>query len=577
MAQEYITLSEDALSRLCSLIKAGGGGVDIIDDKNVAINSVYSSAKITELFDNIKTAGGTGGKGISSIEFESSSLGGETAGIAGATDTYTITYSDNTTDTFSVYNGKNGTNGVRYLPITTSPTGGSGTLDDGTRYYNKIKLTTALNQSQVDEIYTTDMLLYQAKIYPVVGFDDTYVYLGSPTTIKGDAGISPTIGNNGNWYIGNEDTGVSAGGATGTIKVKTGKLAATHGNLQEIPVHLYNSIDGNFIDNVFYGITRYAFVETTVNADGMTINSKEIQMSQLSSGVNWNGELISFIATKISGITYFFFILKDTSGYETLYAYQSTSGSIIDDYANQGNLNIHQITDVTNEPKFMLINGYVYLAYYTELQDYTVIMTNDPKYNKANELTRFIEVYPEGNRFMGDWQVWGSADFIFFKNFNNTNEPFKIWKPSNDKIHYPVERSDYGETEPYHFSHMVYCKKAKCFIAYEDSGQFYYRHFSGCENLYLSNWDEGNISGDITYSPYCIIATNNYLFVYNYEGFVDMYDKDFNLLNTINRSRFTNIFEIPTGIVFWSDTGDTVIYLFETEEITIEEAINRLV
>jgi hypothetical protein len=214
MAQEYITLSEDALSRLCSLIKAGGGGVDIIDDKNVATNSVYSSAKITELFDNIKTAGGAGGKGISSIEFESSSLGGE-VGQAGATDTYKINYSDNTSSTFKVYNGQDGTKGTRILSIRTNPSTGSGTLPDGTDYFYKIRLTSVQSQANVTDVYVEDLLLNKAILYQVVGMDEEYVYMNNITSIKGD---TPTIGDNGNWWINGTDTGVSAGGSS-DIKV----------------------------------------------------------------------------------------------------------------------------------------------------------------------------------------------------------------------------------------------------------------------------------------------------------------------------------------------------------------------
>lgn len=53
---------------------------------------------------------GADGIGIEKIEF-TSSTGGETAGIAGATDTYTITLTDSTTTTFIVYNGKDGGDG----------------------------------------------------------------------------------------------------------------------------------------------------------------------------------------------------------------------------------------------------------------------------------------------------------------------------------------------------------------------------------------------------------------------------------------------------------------------------------
>lgn len=50
---------------------------------------------------------GTDGVGIEKIEF-TSSTSGDIAGIAGATDTYTITLTNNTTTTFTVYNGNNG-------------------------------------------------------------------------------------------------------------------------------------------------------------------------------------------------------------------------------------------------------------------------------------------------------------------------------------------------------------------------------------------------------------------------------------------------------------------------------------
>ena len=56
----------------------------------------------------IKGQQGETGNGIQSITFTSSSLG-EVSGIAGATDTYTITFTNGETTTFNVYNGRNGT------------------------------------------------------------------------------------------------------------------------------------------------------------------------------------------------------------------------------------------------------------------------------------------------------------------------------------------------------------------------------------------------------------------------------------------------------------------------------------
>lgn len=57
-------------------------------------------------------APGKDGRGISSIVFVSST-GGSVAGIAGATDTYKINYTDETTSTYVVKNGSNGEQGLQ--------------------------------------------------------------------------------------------------------------------------------------------------------------------------------------------------------------------------------------------------------------------------------------------------------------------------------------------------------------------------------------------------------------------------------------------------------------------------------
>lgn len=66
-----------------------------------------SQKAITELLSSISGGGGSGepARSIVSIKRTSGS------GAAGSTDTYTITYTDGTTSTFTVYNGTNGTNG----------------------------------------------------------------------------------------------------------------------------------------------------------------------------------------------------------------------------------------------------------------------------------------------------------------------------------------------------------------------------------------------------------------------------------------------------------------------------------
>ena len=70
-------------------------------------------------------APGKDGRGISSIVFVSST-GGSIAGIAGATDTYRINYTDGTTSTYTVKNGNNGERGPKGDPGEQGPKGDKG-------------------------------------------------------------------------------------------------------------------------------------------------------------------------------------------------------------------------------------------------------------------------------------------------------------------------------------------------------------------------------------------------------------------------------------------------------------------
>lgn len=95
----------------------GEQGLPGVDGKNIELGTseTYIQWRVvgTEEWNNlipISTLVGSAGRGINSIEF-TSSTGGDTAGLAGAIDTYTITYSDNTTSTFTIYNGRDGASG----------------------------------------------------------------------------------------------------------------------------------------------------------------------------------------------------------------------------------------------------------------------------------------------------------------------------------------------------------------------------------------------------------------------------------------------------------------------------------
>lgn len=70
-------------------------------------------------------APGKDGRGISSIVFVSST-GGSIAGIAGATDTYRINYTDGTTSTYTIKNGNNGERGPKGDAGEQGPKGDTG-------------------------------------------------------------------------------------------------------------------------------------------------------------------------------------------------------------------------------------------------------------------------------------------------------------------------------------------------------------------------------------------------------------------------------------------------------------------
>lgn len=123
-----------------------------------AINTALAQARDSREFD------GKDGRGIKSIARTSGT------GAAGTVDTYTITYTDDTTGTYQVRNGANGRDG-----------------EDG--------------------------------ISPNIGANGNWYIGNTDTGVKaaqrGDDGLTPHVGDNGNWWIGDEDLGVSASGTDG--------------------------------------------------------------------------------------------------------------------------------------------------------------------------------------------------------------------------------------------------------------------------------------------------------------------------------------------------------------------------
>lgn len=248
----------DGVSPTISVSTITGGHRITITDKNGTKNvDVFDGNDGNDGKDGTNGTNGTNGKdgadgrGIKAIARTSGN------GAAGTTDTYTITYTDNTTSTFTVVNGTNGKDGTNgedgkdgergtgILKVTTAPTSYT-TATAGKNPIKRMSISTIKSQAGVDEVLVGDLIAYSYYLYHIYYLDATYAYMdvsqsirgstggagtsvtvssvsestesggsnvvtfsdGKTLTVKnGKDGVTPHIGDNGNWYIGDTDTG----------------------------------------------------------------------------------------------------------------------------------------------------------------------------------------------------------------------------------------------------------------------------------------------------------------------------------------------------------------------------------
>lgn len=141
---------------------------------------------------------GKDGKSVVSIAKTSTS---------GLVDIYTITFSDGTTSTFTVTNGES--NSIENIALTDS----SGLTDTYTITFTNgsTKTFTVTNGANGENLTITSIVLKSRE-----GLIDTYVINYSDgskfefVVSNGADGLTPYIGDNGNWWIGDTDTGVLA-------------------------------------------------------------------------------------------------------------------------------------------------------------------------------------------------------------------------------------------------------------------------------------------------------------------------------------------------------------------------------
>lgn len=125
----------------------------------------------------------------------------------GLVDTYTISFSDGTTTTFTVTNGES--NVIESIELTDS----TGLVDTYTITFTNgsTKTFTVTNGKDGSNLTITSIELKSSE-----GLVDTYVINYSDgskfefVVSNGADGLTPYIGNNGNWWIGETDTGVLA-------------------------------------------------------------------------------------------------------------------------------------------------------------------------------------------------------------------------------------------------------------------------------------------------------------------------------------------------------------------------------
>jgi len=240
----------------------------------------------------------------------------------GSVDTYTIYFSDNSSTTFTVTNGSDG----KSITITSvDKINANGLIDtykitfsDGTHHTFTIKNGEDGKSITVTSIGKTNS----------VGLIDTYEIVFSDgtkstfTVTNGRDGNTPYIGANGNWWVGDEDTGILADYSANDRKISDGLVfvTATVGGKAGMIVTEYEGSDKdvvipNYVGSVpVIGIGEDAFTNTSITSVSLSKNTIWLgqeafyNCSKLTS-VDFNGAKLTeipysaFYGTAITSIT----------------------------------------------------------------------------------------------------------------------------------------------------------------------------------------------------------------------------------------------------------------------------------
>ena len=227
------------------------------------------------LFSLVGCSGANGKDGVNG-EDGTSIVSIELTDTEGLKDTYTITYSDNSTSTFVVTNGADGAQGIQgepgkdgHTPIVEINENGYWVIDgevteilakgdkgdegapgkDGTSCFNGSGEPLVTLGSDGDSYIDTDTWNFYVKI------EGAWIEKGN---IKGENGSTPNIniGENGNWFIDGVDTDVSSKGEDGKFIEKI-EYKSSNGN---VDIYIITFSDGSTID---FEITNKETIEET--------------------------------------------------------------------------------------------------------------------------------------------------------------------------------------------------------------------------------------------------------------------------------------------------------------------------
>ena len=220
----------------------------------------------------------------------------------GLVDTYTITYSDGTTSTFTVTNGEKGEQGIQGQPGTNGHTPVITIGSNGNWFVDGVDTGISAKGAKGDD----GVSIVSIELTSSSGLVDTYTITYSDGTTstftvtngekgeQGEQGIQGqpgtnghtpvvTIGSNGNWYVDGVDTGISAKGDKGD-KGDDGEDAPHAGEKHTVTYHLKggemptgyeNSVEVNWGDTLDLPIPTKDGYDFLGWFTGDTVNDKQ--------------------------------------------------------------------------------------------------------------------------------------------------------------------------------------------------------------------------------------------------------------------------------------------------------------